>query len=106
ARLEARLDLAGDREAHGYGAPRAPTSRRRGSRMVKVDPAPRRLSTRTAPPCRDTVFDTIDSPRPVPFTLLVKSGSKILSMFSSGIPDPLSDTETTISSSVAWALTR
>ncbi len=42
-----------------------------------------------------------DNPRPVPLStgLVVKKVSKILSIFSGGMPMPVSNTETTISSS-------
>ena len=57
------------------------------------------------PPSSVTSSRQMERPRPVPTPtgLVVKRGSKILSMFSSGMPLPLSDTVRTISSSVVNA---
>src|ERR1041385_662292 len=46
-----------------------------GNSIRKVVPAPFSLSTSIVPPCRSTIWRTMESPRPVPRFLVVKNGS-------------------------------
>ena len=48
--------------------------------------------SRSEPPCSTTIFRAMASPRPVPFSLVVKKGSKIWSRLASGTPGPSSFT--------------
>ena len=95
--------IAGDRlgrRARGRRASRRPPSRRRRCRSGRPGasaslraprrgrilprgrvtitrvPAPRSLSMRTSPPCWSTILRTIERPRPVPASFVVKNGSK------------------------------
>ncbi|OGS05890.1 MAG: hypothetical protein A3I76_01240 [Elusimicrobia bacterium RIFCSPLOWO2_02_FULL_61_11] len=67
-----------------------------GSSMKKPAPPPGLFSAQILPLCPATMPKEMDRPRPVPFpgSLVVKKGSKILSMQSAGIPGPLSATST------------
>src|SRR5437870_6121832 len=53
------------------------------------------LLTSIRPSCASTILRTMGSPRPDPFTFVVKNGSKILSVASAGTPGPSSMTSTT-----------
>src|SRR5439155_22092729 len=46
----------------------------------------------SAPPCFCTIRAAIDNPRPVPFSFVVKNGSKSLFSISGGMPFPVSVT--------------
>src|SRR5450755_3565534 len=65
-----------------------------GSRMKNVVPLPHSVSKRSVPPCLFTMtLRAIARPCPVPLptSLVVKKGSKILSRADSGIPVPVSE---------------
>src|SRR5687768_10475572 len=66
-----------------------------GSAMRTRVPPPGVLSTAMSPPCRSTIFLTMDMPSPVPDGLVVKKGRKIFSRSSAPMPTPVSDTSTT-----------
>ena len=59
---------------------------------MNVVPSPTREETEMSPKCSFTILNTMVSPSPVPKGLVVKYGSKILSMISSGMPVPVSAT--------------
>src|SRR6185503_19356505 len=66
-----------------------------GNFTVKRAPFPSSDSTQTPPPYISALCRTIDSPRPVPFSLVEKYGSNTFWCLSRGIPGPLSVTVTT-----------
>jgi hypothetical protein len=67
-----------------------------GRLTLKVLPFPGSLSTSMVPLCRAMMPYTTDKPRPTPFhlSLVVKKGSKIFSLSSSVMPQPVSETMT------------
>src|SRR5688572_13011773 len=71
-----------------------------GNTTVKVLPLPTSLSTRIRPRCLSTILRTMSRPRPVPSPagLVVKKASKMRSRTSSGMPQPVSATDTSTSS--------
>ena len=66
--------------------------RTRGSVERERRPAPGALSTSIRPPCSTTICCTSARPRPVPFSLVEKNGSKILPRCSGAMPGPESAT--------------
>ena len=62
--------------------------------MIAV-PSPSALSTPMKPPLCWTTPNTVESPRPVPLpgSLVVKKGSKILDRVAASMPTPVSVTE-------------
>src|SRR6185369_14488906 len=72
--------------------------RARGNQTLKQLPSPTLLAAVIRPPNPSTIRAEIASPRPVPLPggLVVKNGSKICFMDSSGIPVPLSMTSSRI----------
>ncbi len=73
-------------------APLAPAGRLIGSTTVNAEPLPTSDSTSSSPWWLRMISSTIDRPRPVPVptSLVVKNGSRILLRFSSGMPQPVS----------------
>ena len=65
--------------------------------MAKRAPAPGALSAKIDPPLCVTIPYTVDSPSPVPlpFSFVVKNGSKRCESVSSSIPTPVSATSST-----------
>jgi hypothetical protein len=61
-----------------------------GKWMIKREPSPGRLLISIFPPCSVMTLWVIARPRPVPFSLVVKNGLKMFSMFSGEIPGPVS----------------
>ena len=61
--------------------------------MVNVVPSPTSESTSMVPPWLEMMPETIESPSPVPLSLVVKNGSKIRRRASGGIPVPVSATD-------------
>ena len=65
-----------------------------GSQIVNVAPPPGLLCTDSRPACSLRISAARYNPYPVPFSLVVKKGSKRRSMYSSGTPGPSSTTST------------
>src|SRR6476646_6162035 len=63
-------------------------SRLTGSWRTIVSPLPGAFRAVSSPPCCSTILLAIASPRPLPFGLVVKNGSKIRSSWSFGMPAP------------------
>ena len=59
-----------------------------GNVTLNLVPCPVTLLTSIRPSCASTIFRTIARPRPEPCGLVVKNGSKILSVASAGSPGP------------------
>ena len=62
-----------------------------GIAMVNVEPFPTTLSAEIVPPWASTMRLQIESPRPIPWGLVVKRGNQIFVMTSFGIPAPVSE---------------
>src|SRR5512142_2692213 len=76
------LGLVFDDEEAGFHAPlpfSATVVSAAGRKITKQAPAPGALSRRMLPRCSSTILDTILSPSPTPFCLVVTKGLKICS---------------------------
>src|SRR3954454_25024499 len=62
-----------------------------GSRIRKI--APLRFSTSICPLCALTIVRAIESPMPMPWSLVEKNGSNIFVAASGGTPGPVSSTD-------------
>ena len=71
--------------------------------MVNVLPSPSWLSTSMVPPLASTRFLDRARPRPMPRPLVVKRGSNIFFMFSTGMPRPVSVMERETAPSAAFS---
>src|SRR5262249_46766827 len=80
----------------------------RGTHTFMVVPLPGALDTSIAPPCASTIRRARGRPRPVPWPtgLVVKKGSKMRGMTSSGMPLPPSRTATSMPAAPARARRR
>ena len=74
-----------------------------GSVTLNRVPCPGTLLRSIRPSCASTIFRTIGNPRPEPWGLVVKNGSKIRSLSSTATPGPSSTTSTTTVASGACA---
>ena len=79
-----------------------------GRKTRNVVPTSNSLATSMNPPCVLTIPNAVESPNPVPLpiSLVVKKGSKILLMISGEMPCPVSATVTTTCGPVFWRLAR
>ena len=92
--------VVGDEKGGGRrGGVRHARSSLMGSVMVKVAPAPGVLVQRMVPPCSSTIWRVMESPRPVPWGLVVKNCSKRRGPTSGEMPGPVSLTDSSTLSS-------
>ena len=64
-----------------------------GQRTLKMDPPPGFFWARTLPPWAVAILATMDSPSPVPPSLVVLKGRKSFSAISGSMPGPLKSSE-------------
>src|SRR5262249_22068734 len=99
-----RLLVVDDQHSSLHGA--EPVQCGSGRLTTNSAPRPGSLSTSMDPSCASTIFLEIAIPRPVPLSFVVKNGLKIRSIFSGGIPAPLSTTRTRARSSTPFSTKR
>ena len=76
-----------------------------GSLMRNIAPRPARFSAVSWPPWASTMVRAMDKPIPMPSSLVEKNGSKISLSLSSGIPGPVSETDTSANLSTRALIT-